>query len=304
MHLLVRPGKWRFIFIGIGGYLIISLIYYLIFKQHLKSMGIEASGRTSVHINVFDKIKFLMGKAMSSSFHFTFLVNEKSIAGRIIYLIMFVASMAAYQLHLKGFQFLQRIKQLALILLLLFLVYLPSLIVKENYASNRTLLALNMAVFLFVIITIAGISVRSKTLKLVLITASVLFIVNAWYNLHVLFLRPVTKEYVILRNAIDRGYKLGIDTVFFVRPMENTFEKKYGITRSWDEFGVPSSFFNWVPEFFVKQVVFEKTRDRALAEKLVVKNWLGTSEYLTAGEKASATTLVINADQLLSVPHK
>ena len=47
-----------------------------------------------------------------------------------------------------------------------------------------------------------------------------------------------------------------------LRPPEDLFVRKYGITRSWDEFGVPSNFFNWVPAYVMSQIRFEMGEER------------------------------------------
>jgi len=103
-----------------------------------------------------------------------------------------------------------------------------------------------------------------------------------------------------MRNFIETKYHPGIDSVFFIRPPEDFFVKKYGITRSWDEFGVPSTFFEWTPEFLVKQVVFEKTGDRNTAEKLVVKTSLVKEELLKTGDSVSQKAMIIDGPLILS----
>jgi len=104
--------------------------------------------------------------------------------------------------------------------------------------------------------------------KMVVIGICTLFVINAWYNFHKLFLEPITQEYRLVRNYITENYRDDIKRVYFLRPDENFFQRAYGITRSWDELGVPSTFFNWVPDPFVKQFVFEKTGDRKKAESI------------------------------------
>ena len=126
------------------------------------------------------------------------------------------------------------------------------------------------------------------------------FVLNARYNFIQEFLNPVKTEYQKVRASIEKNYNRAITTVYFIRPHEDFFVKKYGITRSWDEFGVPSNFFDWVPEFFTKQVIFEKTRNRKIAENLIVKHWLGHEEYDKAATSVSSNTLVVDVEQILN----
>jgi hypothetical protein len=299
LYLLANPGKWRTVFIGVAGYFFICIVYYLLFKYSLSINHIEISSRASLHINVMNKMKFFFGRALSGSFHFTYLFNEKSIAGIIVYILLFGVTMVIYAMRFAGESFVKTGKQITFLLALLVLTYLPSLIVKENYSSNRTLLALNMAVFLFVAAIVLNLIKKQKTQIPFVLSLSIVFVCNAWYNLNKQFLQPVTSEYKQIRAFIDKNYAPGIDSIFFIRPAEDLFVKKYRITRSWDEFGVPSTFFEWTPEFFVRQVVFEKTGNRQLAEKLVIENWLGEKSFGDSGMQVGKNKLLVNAEKIL-----
>lgn len=272
VHLIAKPKTYRVIFIGVSGCLALYAIYYFLFKFNLSINHIDAVDRTNISIDLFPKIRFFFGRALATSFHFTYLFNEKNIAGFFIYVITFFAWVAIdfYQNRLIPVS--RRLIQFAFTLALLVLIYLPSLIVKENYASNRTLFSLNMAVFFLVAATLLKAFNTERSRSTLVVALSFLFMINARYNFRQQFLEPVMTEYKEVRAYLDVHYNPGIHSVYFIQPDENFFVKKYGITRSWDEFGVPSTFFGWVPEFFVKQVVFEKTGDRALAGKMTVRN--------------------------------
>lgn len=133
---------------------------------------------------------------------------------------------------------------------------------------------------------------------------SCLFVLNAWYNFNKQFLIPIKEEYKQVRTFIENNYNPGINTVYFIRPEEDLFVRKYEITRSWDEFGVPSTFFDWVPEFFVKQVVFEKTGDRKIAEKLIIEHWLGKAAFLEAAPQLSENIMLIDTEEIMSTGAK
>ena len=129
---------------------------------------------------------------------------------------------------------------------------------------------------------------------------SFLFVLNARVNFMGEFLNPVKNEYARVSAYVDKNFNSQIDTVYFIRPGEDFFEKKFNATRSWDEFGVPSTFFDWVPEFFVKQVVFEKTGNRKLAEKLTIKSWLSKKEFLDSSSQLSKHTLIIDIEEIMN----
>ena len=178
------------------------------------------------------------------------------------------------------------------------LVYLPSLIVKETYSSNRTLFSLDMVVFFLTANTLLNILKNHKRQVVAVSALSVLFVVNAWYNFSKQFLGPVEKEYRQVRAFIEQSYNPNVNTVYFVQPHEDFFVKKYSITRSWDEFGMPSTFFDWVPEFFVKQVIFEKTDDHQVAEKMIIKKWPDKKQFSDSSH-LSQNTMMIDVEEIM-----
>lgn len=298
VHVLVSGRLTRQWWVALGIYFFIYLVYFALLKVQLNMLAIPASDRTGLNTNIVGKLLYFLAKPLASAFHFTFIFKETSVTGHIVYGLLLIAwgIMMIWRqprATLPGKAWL-----IASAMGICLLTYVPSLVVKENFASNRTSPALNMAIFLLVSVTvfqrIGNPVVRNRVVYLF----TGLFVLNAWYNFNHLFLAPVKIEYEKVRAAIEQGYHPGIDTVFFIRPPENLFEKEYGITRSWDEFGVPSTFFSWTPEFLVKQVVFEKTGNRPLAEALVIKNWLGKKAFVLSGERISAGILYIDVPEL------
>ena len=272
---LIKEGKLnRNLITGVIFYLVMYGLYYILFKLSLNIAQVGAVSRTDIVVNPLGKLKFLLLKVMPSAFHFNYVMNENDRTGKIIYRILFGAWIILNFVQQKKNTVGQRIAYPFIIVLLWALIYLPSLLVKENYASNRTLLALNLSVFFLVMHSLIKAISSERLRKVVVIGICTLFVVNAWYNFHKLFLQPITEEYRLVRNYISENYKDTTKAVFFVRPEENFFKKAYGITRSWDELGVPSTFFNWVPDFLVKQIVFEKTGERNKAENIEVMHWL------------------------------
>lgn len=300
LNLIALKRTTRTLWIGVGACFIIYLLYFLLFKVGLAIGEAEPSSRTSVYFNPIRKIYFMLTRPLAGSFHFTFLFNERSIAGVVVYVLIAIAWFLTSFRFLRSKPITERGFYFVAVLFLLCCIYIPGLIVKENYASNRTLFALNMAVFFLVFDAVLSL-VRTSKGRLAIVTVfSFLFVVNAWYNFNILFLSPVKDEYRQLRAFLDEHYKTGMHTVYFIRPKEDFFVKRYGIIRSWDEFGVPSTFFNWVPEFWTKQIVFEKTGDRGLADKLMVKHWLGREAYVQSGEQLAPGVLFIDVEQILS----
>jgi hypothetical protein len=299
IHLLSARRNMRHIWIGIAVYFLVLVIYYILFRYNLKVSGVAASDRTGVHLAPWDKLKFFFTRPMRSAFHFTYLFNEKNLWGYLAYGLFFGCWILGYWIRQKGKTKKEQLTVLLVSFGLLALVYIPSLIVKENYASNRTLLAFKMAVFILVAESILFYLRKEMVQKMTIALISVLFVCNAFYNARYLFLKPVRDEYVQLRSFVEKTYSPQVRKYYFIRPREEFRVQQLGITRSWDEFGVPSSFFNWVPEFFIKQVIYEKTGDRAFADSIVVKHWLGLKEFEASGEEKLPNSVFIDVEQLL-----
>ncbi|MDB5196742.1 MAG: hypothetical protein JWP88_1113 [Flaviaesturariibacter sp.] len=302
LHALRSPDKKRHIFIGIGGFFVIAAIYFLLFKYNLRTAHVEASARTSLHIAPWNKFKFFFSRPMSSAFHFTYLFNEKNLTGYIVYAVLFGSWIASFWMRNRKFTFSHRAISFGLILALLALSYFPSLLVQENYSSNRTTIALHVAVFILAAESFFYYWPKAAPRRIVGMAASLLFIINAAYNTRVLFFQPIQKEYTQLRNYMNSGYTPTIQAVYFIQPSEDFFVRQYGLTRSWDEFGVPSTFFNWVPEHFVRQIVFEKTGNRKLAESVRVKQWANQQAFVDFREKVSPAILLIDAEKIIASP--
>jgi hypothetical protein len=291
----------RNIYIGIAVYFLIYAVYYALFKYSLRVNHIDETIRTGLHINVGNKLPFFLLRALSSAFHFTYIFNENSIAGIIFYLIIAGGWLIVNFLQRKGQSIFFKLKYFAFVFCLLGLIYLPSLVVKENFASGRTMFALSIAVFILVAATFLSIKIENRKQVIVVAVLSFFFVVNAWFNFNKQFLQPVAKEYGEVRKFISDKYSEAIDTVYFIRPHEDFFVREYSITRSWDEFGVPSTFFGWTPEFLVKQVILEKTCKREVADKLNVKSlWIGKDEFLkTSDTVLPKNIMLVNTEEII-----
>src|SRR4029078_2697080 len=93
--IIARPTLFRKIGIGIGFYLFINVVYYLVFKYNLKIHGVEESGRTIIGVDLFPKLKFFFSKPLTTAFHFTYIFNERSIIGFVVYAVVFIAWLGA-----------------------------------------------------------------------------------------------------------------------------------------------------------------------------------------------------------------
>jgi hypothetical protein len=124
-------------------------------------------------------------------------------------------------------------------------------------------------------------------------------VISGWYNFNKQFLQPVQEEYKIVKDYIQQQYNNKITTVYFIKAPEDAFRKKYQIQSSMDEFGVPSTFVDWVPDNFTRQMVFEKTQNRKTADQLTIKYWEDAKSFSKSGEPVTEHTLLVNVPELL-----
>ena len=301
LHLLSKKKVTRSFWIGVGGCFFIYLLYFALFKLSVVAGFIGHNERTSLYLNPVRKLVFMLTRPLSGSFHFTLIFNERSKLGFFIYVVLILAWLVLQLWLMRSKPLNQKLGFLAALFFLLLCIYIPGLVVKENYASNRTLFALNMAVFFSVFAQVFHFIQTFKWRLRMVSILSLLFIINAWYNFNILFLSPIAKEYRQVRTYFENNYTPYIHTVHFIRPKEDFFVQRFGITRSWDEFGVPSTFFDWTPESWVKQVLFEKTGDRQLAERLEVKHWLGREAYQQSHEQTADGVLLVDVEAILNL---
>ena len=278
LQLIARRTVTRPILLAIGFYFLSFLVYDVLFHWQLSVWKIPISNRAGMATNPGFKLLWFAGMALASSFHFNWVVNEHDIPGRIVYGVILVAYVGAELLpglssasaSPRAVQLRHRILYLLLAFLCLIIIYLPNMAVKESFSSNRTRTALNLAVFLLVFTTLIKVIKKDSLRRRITTAIAMVLVFLAAYNIHFVFLKPITTEYTSVRAYVEKHYHPGITTVTFIRPSGDLFKRKYGVNSSWDEFGLPTTYPNWVPDPFIRQIVFEKTGSRAVADSLII----------------------------------
>ncbi|MEJ0105806.1 MAG: hypothetical protein WDO19_26085 [Bacteroidota bacterium] len=92
----------------------------------------------------------------------------------------------------------------------------------------------------------------------------------------------------------------GLQTVYFIRADQSMFSRFFHTHTYKDEFGLPSTNKDWVPEPLVKQYLFESTGNRSMAEKIKVIQFADTGEYNTAKIQISNNDLLIDMNKVFS----
>jgi hypothetical protein len=260
----------RILITGVIAMLVIVAIYYLLYKLQLKMEGVEEPERATLELNVFKKISFFFGVPTAQAFSFNFLFNLRSIVSQAFYIIAIAVWVVNAFVTQRNKPVLNKIIYLAVTLVLLMLVYLPVMASAESFSSYRTMTALNMAVVLMLLdMSIKWIKPGPWQSRFA-IACMLIFAGVGYYNFHTNFLNPLVKEYQLVRANIEKQYTPDINKVYFLRPPEDLYKAKYHINAYRDEFGVPLTFKDWVPEPMVKQVIYEKVHDKAVANKVEV----------------------------------
>lgn len=300
--LLVAKKISRTTLSGICGAMFIYLIYFLLFRLTIGTTATVASSRSALLADPAGKLIYFLTRPMATAFHFTFLLRTRSTPGLIVYAILAMTWLIITLVRLRGTPLRQKFFYFAGLIIFFGLIYLPSLIVQENYASNRTLLPMDLAVFFLLAESLFAIIKKEGTRYALVEILAAFFLINAGYNFRKEFLDPLTAEYRAIKSFVTLHDDPAATTVFFVRPPENAFEKKYGIVASYDEFGVPSTAKTWTPDPMIRQLIFEKTGSMAQAEKLTVRTWPDDRPYDPSRDRFSKGVFVIDADSLLAVP--
>jgi hypothetical protein len=255
---------------GVVSMLVIVGGYFLLYKLQLKVQDVGVADRTELELNVFKKISFFVGVPTAQAFSFNLLFNLKSIFSQLFYIL----AIAVWAVHAfitgRNKPVLNKIMYLAIVFALLMLIYLPVMVTVENFSSYRTMMALNTAVVLMLLNMIVQWIKPVSWKQGFAIAAMLIFVGIGFYNFRYNFLNPIEKEYQLVRGAVEKQYTPGITKIYFLRPPENFYGEQFNVHYYRDEFGVPLTHKDWVPEPLIKQIIYEKTHDKSIAEKTAV----------------------------------
>ncbi len=284
---------------GLVFYFVINGFWFVLYKLSFSLIftDIPVDPRNALYIHPWEKFKFFMARPLERSFRFTLLTHEDSLISKIYYPVMLGILVI---LAIVRFGRRQGIKYLAAVGCIFILSYLPALLIKESFASNRTLMALNLCVFI-VCLEMAIWYIRNKrVLQIAGIAMICFFAICARYNFQHVFLKPIVDETAALKSYFKHHFNSGIQTIHFIRPSEDFMAEKYGVNRSMDEFGVSSSCWDWVPDPISRQFIYEATGDRKEAARVVVKQWASKTDYLKAGEALNSSVLLVDVPAIMN----
>ena len=295
----VRPD--RIVIIGIGFYLAVYVIYYLVFKYVLRAYHLEASTRTEIHFNILKKISFFFSGPFPQGFSMNLLFYAGSIFSQVFYPAVFLLWLIFSFKRNRWKNFAHFIFFVAFIFLMLALIYLPSMIAAENFPSYRTLFVFNLTVFLMVADSLFYLVKKERPRKIVTSLGIVWLLLTGFYAFNMQYIIPLKKEYRVLRRFFEMNYNPSMTSVYFIRADKFLFSPEFHTKVYRDELGAPSTYRDWVPEPIVKQMILEITGKRTLAEKTLVKQFENRIAFdQSATLVADTNSLVIDMNLLFT----
>jgi len=297
--LLKKDGKAdRTVFIGLAIFLFTILVYYLLFKYSLRASGIGASNRTSLAFDPLERLSFFFSYPLNQAFNLNAFFDVRSIVSQAVFPVLFTAWVIGVFYSRRG-QTVVNLRFICGIFGWLMLAYLPALMARESFGPYRTMSVLSMMVFLLLADWWPA-WVKPGGMRTGLYIAAILVLLARGGYVYKYYLAdPLHGEYKVIRKAVSDQYTDRVREVVFVLPKENGFNHTPGIRNYKDEFGVPSSSKDWTPEPLTKQIVYELTGNRQLAEALKVTLMNGPQEIRDTTMMHNKNILFINAPSLL-----
>ncbi|MEJ8840912.1 glucosyltransferase domain-containing protein [Lacibacter sp. H375] len=284
----------RTIIIGVGFYIACYVVYYFLFRYSLKVYNVQPSTRATINIDPLGKLSFFFSYPLAQAFSFNFLYNARSILSQIFYPLVILFWMISLFIRIGKKNVGKIIGHILICFALLILTYLPLMISIENFASYRTMFALNFLVFVMVCDFVISFLRTNRLRNIVAALAGLIFCAVAFYNYHINFSKPLENEYAALRSYFMNNYEERTEAIFFVRPPMNLFKSAFGVNYYTDEFGYPSTEKDWTPEPLLKQLVFEKTKSREEAKQVLLDVSSATQSPAFSVTDTAAKVLIID----------
>lgn len=293
-------ANYKILFLGFSAYFVTTIIYYFLFLLSLKIAAVPASPRTSFSFDIVGKLGFFFGYPLAQAFSFNFLYNVHTILSQAFPIVMMVCWVLIFWKKDKN-TINKKISFLLFFIGLCMLIYLPLLISKENFASYRTMFALNFVATFALLETAIRLLQTNKNKNIFALIISCCFVIIAYRNFRFNFIVPLTKEYNSITSFFNKNYNPDADSIFILRPPENIFYTLHGVTSFNDEFGIASTFKDWTPEPLIKELIFEKTNNRNLASKVSILQFTEKSKFQEAIKNNKGHALSFDFSSILNL---
>lgn len=292
-----QNNKKNRIFFAIAIYVMVYVVYFLVFKYYVRLLQIPVTDRAELIFNPVQKTAFFFSTPFSQAWSLNHLVNAHNLISQVFPLVVFIIWVVLYHKQ-TGNKIVSTFLGLMVILAFLFLSYLPSIAASLNYSPYRTMAALSICagtLFASSVLT----SLKSENQKLIFIAGLLAFSLFFGYtNFNTRFVTPQREEF---RKAIAQPFwdsYNGEDTVIFIRPSASLFKELYGITSYKDEFGVPGTFRDWVPDYWTRQLIYERT-SMEKANKAVILQFRDEQHFRDSLGNSIRQPLIIDMNKII-----
>lgn len=289
----------RIIVIGVVSYILISIVYFFLFRYSLWLYGVEAGNRTALATNFWGKISFFFSQPLAQAFSFNFLYNLSGVFSQVFYPLILTIWLVSVFVGERNPNLWNKFGFVLMVLGMFVLIYISVLASRENFSSYRTMLCLNIAGTILLTDALLTMIKTEKFRRIFCYGFSGIVIIVGWYNYNINFNRPLEKEYSTLRQFVQAHYNGQITKIYFIRPPENLFKLKYNINIYKDEFGQPSTEKDWTPEPLIKQMVFEISGNKQIAEQLEIINLSNEKKNYLADKKPDEHSLLIDVEKIM-----
>ncbi|RYY57995.1 MAG: hypothetical protein EOO09_00010 [Chitinophagaceae bacterium] len=284
---------------GIIFYLLVYLVYYISFAALLHHYGVHKATRAALSTDLPGKLSFFFSGPAPKAFSLNLLYHTSSIFKQIFAPLMIGLFAVSVYIRYREQGWVKTTGRLLLFLVLLMLVYLPSMAVAENFSSYRTMLPFSLAAGFVLFIQLSWFFRQGRFIQVtgLLLTITMAFI--GYLNINRHFLHPVREEHLALKTFLNGSFRKDTKEVLFIRADRQVFRRTFGPYPVKDEFGYASTAREWVPDPLVRQLVMEQTGKRATADSLRIRQFASRKDYEKSGLTPGSTTLLIDMDSLI-----
>jgi len=230
----------------------LSYMWIIFYKTRFTGQEIE---RINLSTNFYHKLIWFVYEVIVRSLNFHILSDSKILPIFLLIIIIF---------GLYIFFEEQKINKLIgflIVSMLLILSYFPNLVVKENWASYRTLIALSSLFVLFLFVAIK--SVFSKFIlsqyrwffkPILLFFAFITLFLYSYHQINTIAY-PQALEIGFIKYRLQELNEENHEEIYVIQPTFNDIivNRFYG----YDEFGIPSSIQSWAPDPMVRLILHE-----------------------------------------------
>ncbi|HEX7904167.1 MAG TPA: hypothetical protein VF487_09830 [Chitinophagaceae bacterium] len=291
----IKPD--RIVWIGIATYFFIYVIYYFLFRYSLQHSNVQAGDRVGISLDVLKKASFFFSGPLPSAFSINILYSPRSIFSQIAYPLISITWIIGLFRQNRKQKIISFIWTLGIIIIFLLLIYLPSMIAIESFASYRTLFPFNLAVFILVMMIVLPFFQSGKKRNYFTLAICLFLLATGFYNYNFQLINPLKAEYSSVKSFFEKNYTDSVKQVHFIRADKFMFRASFCTEAYRDEFGVPSTHRDWVPEPLVRQLVYEKEGKKEIAENISIVQYPDTAIYRSQHPSMQKGDLIIDMNK-------